>query len=62
MVSVTAAGYVSATAIMNPAVALSLQAYSTSAWSYIAYALGPIIGGVLGFIIHDLIKGKKAAA
>ena len=59
MIAITTAGYVSATTIMNPAVALSLQAYSTSTWSYVAYALGPVIGGVLGFLIHDLVRGKK---
>ena len=61
MIAITTAGYVSATTIMNPAVALSLQAYSTSAWSYVAYVLGPVIGGVLGFLIHDLVRGKKTA-
>ena len=58
MVAGAAAGYVSASAIMNPAVALTLQAYSTSAWSYVVYALAPIIGGVLGFLVYDLVKGR----
>ena len=60
MVAVTAAGYVSASAIINPAVALSLQAFDAHYWTYIAYMLGPVIGGVLGFVIRDLVHGKDA--
>lgn len=58
MVAVTAAGYVSASAIINPAVALSLQAFDSNAWAYAIYILGPIIGGVLGFVARDLVHGK----
>lgn len=59
MVAVTLASYVSATAIINPAVAIALQAYNwTSAWPLAIYALAPVIGGVAGFIIYDLIRGK----
>lgn len=58
MVAVTAAGYVAASAIINPAVALSLQAFDASQWTYVIYILGPVIGGVLGFVIRDLVHGK----
>lgn len=60
MVTVTVAGYVAASTILNPAVALSLQAYDPSVWAYAIYALAPIVGGVLGFIIHDLVRGREA--
>lgn len=61
MVAITASGYVSASAILNPAVALSLQAYGANAWSFIVYALAPIVGGVLGYLLHDLIRGRDRA-
>ena len=60
MITITIAGYVSGSAILNPAVALSLQAYQPVVWAYVVYALAPIIGGVLGFILHDLIRGRNA--
>jgi glycerol uptake facilitator-like aquaporin len=59
MITVTVAGYVSASAILNPAVALSLQAYAPNVWAYAIYALAPVIGGVVGFIIHDLVRNKE---
>jgi len=59
MITVTAAGYVSGSAIINPAVALALQAYTPVVWAYAVYALAPVIGGVLGFIIHDLVRTKE---
>ena len=58
MIGITISGYVSASSVLNPAVALSLQAYTASAWTYIVYALAPVIGGVLGFILHDIIRGR----
>lgn len=61
MVGITAASYVSASSIINPAVALSLQAYvPDNAWSFVVYALAPVIGAVVGFLIYDLLHGKKA--
>jgi glycerol uptake facilitator-like aquaporin len=59
MVTVTVAGYVSASAILNPAVAVSLQAYDPNVWAYAIYALAPVIGGVVGFIVHDLVRNKE---
>ncbi len=59
MITVTVAGYVSASAILNPAVALSLQAYEPQVWAYAVYALAPVIGGVVGFIVHDLVRNKE---
>lgn len=60
MVAITVTGYVSGSAILNPAVALSLQAYVGGVWAFIVYGLGAIIGGVVGFLLHDLLRGKKA--
>lgn len=61
MVCVTVTGYVGASAIINPAVALSLQAYAGGTWAFIVYGLGAVIGGVAGFLIHDLVRGKQQA-
>lgn len=61
MVTVTVGGFVSASTILNPAVALSLQAYSPALWPYAAYALGPIIGAIIGFVLFDIVKGKQQA-
>ncbi len=60
MVAGTAAGYVGATVIINPAVALSLQVFGSDAWAYVIYALAPVIGGVIGFIIYALLRPKTA--
>ena len=61
MISVSAASYVGATAIINPAVAISLHAYSwASIWPFAIYAIAPVIGAVVGFVIYDLLKAQKA--
>jgi len=60
MIGITVAGYVSASSILNPAVAISLQAFDASFWSYAMYALGPIVGAVVGFGLYDLLKNEKA--
>ncbi|MES2630360.1 MAG: aquaporin [Patescibacteria group bacterium] len=62
MVTVTVGGYVSASTILNPAVALALQAYDPTVWAYTVYALAPVIGGLIGFILHDLLSGKAEIA
>lgn len=58
MVAGTVAGFIGANAIINPAVALGLQAFTPDAWPYLVYVLGPVLGGALGFIIYDLLRGK----
>ena len=58
MIAGTVASYVAASAIINPAVALGLQAYAPEAWSYLVYALAPVLGGTLGFVLYDLLRGK----
>jgi glycerol uptake facilitator-like aquaporin len=57
MFAVSTASYVGATGIINPAVAVSLQAYN-QVWSYAIYALAPVIGAVFGFVVFDLIRGR----
>lgn len=61
MVAVSAANYVGGSAIINPAVAIALQAYNwETIWPFAAYAVAPVIGGVVGFIVHDLLRGRTA--
>lgn len=60
MVTVTIGGYLAASTIINPAVALALQAYTPSLWPYAVYAIAPVIGGVVGFLVHDILRGKQA--
>ena len=61
MVAVSAANYVGGSAIINPAVAIALQAYNLeSLWPFAVYAVAPVLGGVAGFIIHDLLRGRTA--
>lgn len=43
-------------AVLNPAVALSLGALKFETWSLAIYILAPIIGAVVGFILHDAMR------
>jgi aquaporin Z len=58
MVAVTAASYAGASAIINPALAVTLQAVSWNLWPIAVYILAPVIGGVAGFVLYDLIRGR----
>lgn len=61
MIAVSAASYVTGTAILNPAVAISLHAYSwATIWPFAIYAIAPVIGAIVGFVIYDLLKVEKA--
>jgi aquaporin Z len=62
MIAVTAASYVAATGIINPAVAIALQAFDWgNFWTFAVYLIAPVIGAVLGFIIYDLLRGRETA-
>lgn len=61
MVAVSAASYVGASAIINPAVAVALQAYSwANLWPFAIYAIAPVIGAVAGFVLYDLHRNRNA--
>jgi aquaporin Z len=63
MVTVSAASYVGASGIINPAVAISLQAFDWgNLWTFAVYLLAPVIGAVLGFVIYDLLRGREATS
>lgn len=59
MIAVSAASYVGGTAVINPAIAIALHAYSwANIWPFAIYALAPAIGGVIGFVVYDLLAGR----
>lgn len=58
MVAISAAGYVGGSAIINPAVAVALQAYSWTWWPFAIYGLAPIVGGIAGFVLYDIHRGR----
>ncbi|HJM04186.1 MAG TPA: aquaporin [Candidatus Saccharimonadaceae bacterium] len=57
MVAISAVSYVGvSTAAINPAVAVALEAYSwETLWPFAIYAIAPVIGAIVGFIVHDVI-------
>lgn len=57
----TAANYVGASAILNPALAGSLQALKFELWPLVIYILAPLVGGVLGFALSDLVQDENDA-
>jgi aquaporin Z len=52
----SAAAYVGGTAIINPAVALSLNALKWELLPLGIYVLAPVVGAVIGFIVHDVLN------
>lgn len=63
LIAMSAAAYVGGTAVVNPAVALSLEVVDWAKWWTIwplaVYALAPAIGVVGGFLLHDLLEVKS---
>jgi len=60
LVAGSAAAYLSGTAIVNPALAVTMQAIDISnLWSLSVYVLGPILGAVLGFLLFDTINNAE---
>lgn len=63
MIAGQAATYVGASAILNPAVAVSLQAINfNSVWPLGVYVLGTVLGGVVGFVLYDLMRRSNKEA
>lgn len=55
----TAATYVGGAAILNPAIAGSLQALTFELWPLVIYVLTPLVGAVLGFALSDMIESDS---
>lgn len=63
LVAGVAASYVSANAIINPAIALVVNAVDWNAINFMAvaaYLIAPLIGGVLGFALSDALRVGRA--
>jgi len=58
LIAGSAAVLVGGGAIINPAVAIALQAFSglKDVWPIVIYALIPLIGGVIGFALNDVLN------
>jgi aquaporin Z len=62
LLAASAAAYVGGTAIINPAVALSLNALKWELWPLAAYVLAPVIGAVIGFVVQDILQVESDKA
>jgi len=59
----TAATYVNASAILNPAAAISLQAVTFSTmWPIAIYVVTTALGAVIGFALFDLVRSAEDKA
>lgn len=61
IVAGTATSYVSASSILNPAIAGALQAVHWSLWPIMIYVVTPLVGAVLGFALNDLVAKESKA-
>lgn len=59
MIAGSAAAYLGGSAILNPAVAISLQALSFDLWPIMVYVVGSTLGAIVGFILFDMLRGNE---
>lgn len=59
MIAGSAAAYLGGSAILNPAVAISLQALSFEMWPIMVYVVGASLGAIVGFILYDMLRGRE---
>ncbi|HET8884437.1 MAG TPA: aquaporin, partial [Candidatus Saccharimonadales bacterium] len=60
MVAGSAAAFLGANAVLNPAVAISLQAIDfTSIWPIAIYFVGTSLGAIIGFLLYDLLRNSE---
>jgi aquaporin Z len=59
MVAGSAAAFIGGSAILNPAVAISLQAVSFNLWPIMVYVVGASLGAIIGFILYDMLRGNE---
>lgn len=61
MVAGSAAAFLGGNAILNPAVAISLQAINfTTVWPTLVYVVGSGLGAVAGFALYDLLRTAES--
>lgn len=57
MIAGSGAAFLGANAILNPAVAIGLQAISFgSVWPIAVYVVGGSLGAIIGFVLYDMLK------
>jgi aquaporin Z len=59
MIAGSAAAYLGGSSILNPAVAVSLQALSFDLWPIMVYVVGSTLGAIIGFVLFDMLRGKE---
>ncbi len=62
MIAGSAAALISASAVLNPAVAIALQLNffgEAWAWTWAVYAIGSTLGAVIGFVLYDLLRNSN---
>ncbi|HTJ73043.1 MAG TPA: aquaporin [Verrucomicrobiae bacterium] len=60
MIAGSAAALLGGSAILNPALAVALQAISfSSVWPILVYVVGAGLGGIIGFVLYDLVRGNE---
>lgn len=62
LVAGVCASFASSSAIVNPAVAITLQAINwsfSSIWPVLVYVVAPIVGGTIGFFLYDVVRGES---
>ena len=59
MIAGSAAAFVGANSILNPAVAISLQAINfNSVWPVAVYVVGSSLGAIVGFVLYDMLRSN----
>ena len=63
MIAGSLAAVLGASAVLNPAVAVAVQAINfADVWPLAIYGLASIIGAVLGFLLHDFLTTSEKEA
>lgn len=59
MIAGSAAAYLGGSAILNPAVAISLEALKFDLWPIMIYFVGSSLGAIVGFALFDMLRGNE---
>ena len=60
MMAGSGAAMLGGTSILNPALAVALQAIDfASVWPIMVYVVGASLGGIIGFVLYDLVRTKE---
>jgi aquaporin Z len=63
MLAGSAAAFLGASAILNPAVAVALQAFNVAPlWPIAVYGLASVLGAVIGFLLFDFLRSAENKA